>query len=199
MCAKGVTWAKPLTHKYESCARYINHMTTIVTHITKQPITIKQWWAIVSSCQNRWVNWSHSVKHKKLMINNHWSWDNLPHLAIVCDSQQHPPSHKRLGAESYTILMPIPPKWNSVLGIHHWTSRSQDWSSQDASHLGLDEPSNDKGNSMFPRILQPVRMIYTRLQQDSKTTICTSKKVRVSVNSNGETRNNKDLRNWEQS
>ena len=34
MCAKCVTCVKPMTHNYESCAKYINHMTTIVSHIS---------------------------------------------------------------------------------------------------------------------------------------------------------------------
>jgi len=42
MCLKGVTCMKPMTYNYESCARYINHMTTIVRHVKYQPITINQ-------------------------------------------------------------------------------------------------------------------------------------------------------------
>ena len=42
MCPKGVICAKPMTHNYELCVKYINHMTTIVSHATKQPITIAQ-------------------------------------------------------------------------------------------------------------------------------------------------------------
>jgi len=33
MCPNGVTCVKPMTHHYESFAKYINHMTTIVRHV----------------------------------------------------------------------------------------------------------------------------------------------------------------------
>ena len=42
MFPNGVTCVKPMTHNYESCAKYINHMTTIVHHVKYQSITITQ-------------------------------------------------------------------------------------------------------------------------------------------------------------
>jgi len=91
--------------------------------------------------------------------------------------QQHPRSNTRLGDKGQTIQMRIPPKRNGIRRIYHWTRRSQDRPSQDASHMGLDKPQNDKGNSLFPRILQLLLTIYRRFQQNSKTTICTKKGV----------------------
>jgi len=67
----GVTCLKPMTHNYESCAKYINHMTTIVRHVKYQPIAINQWHTIASSCKILWVNWSHSMKDNKPMTNNY--------------------------------------------------------------------------------------------------------------------------------
>ena len=34
MCPKRVTCVKPMTHNYESCVKYINHMTTNVSHVS---------------------------------------------------------------------------------------------------------------------------------------------------------------------
>ena len=86
MCPSGVTCVKPMAHNYESCARYINHMTTIVRHVKYQPITMNQWHAIASSCKILWVNWSHSVKDNKSMTNNYYSCESLPCLVTVCDT-----------------------------------------------------------------------------------------------------------------
>jgi len=33
MCPNGVTWVRPMTPNYESCAKYINHITTIVRYV----------------------------------------------------------------------------------------------------------------------------------------------------------------------
>jgi len=41
-CPKGVKCVNPMTHNYESCAKYINHMTRIVRHVKYQLMTINQ-------------------------------------------------------------------------------------------------------------------------------------------------------------
>jgi len=74
-----------MTHNYESCARYINHITTILSYVKYQPIIINQLHAIASSCIILWVNWSPSVKDNKPMTNNYYSCENLRCLVTLCD------------------------------------------------------------------------------------------------------------------
>ena len=71
ICPNGLTCVLTMTHNYESCAKYINHMTTNMSHVKSQPITINQGHAIALSCENLWVNWSHSVKDNKLITKNY--------------------------------------------------------------------------------------------------------------------------------
>lgn len=72
--------------------------------------------------------------------------------------------------------MVIQPKGSRILAILYWKRRSQDWPSQDASHIRLDKQKNYKENSKFPRILQILPTIDRRFQQNHKTTIRTNKK-----------------------
>ena len=72
--------------------------------------------------------------------------------------------------------MRIPPKRDGIPRIYHWTRRGQDRPSQDTSHLGLDDPQENKGHPMLPRLLQLLPTIHRRVQQDGQTTICKNKK-----------------------
>jgi len=54
--------------------------------------------------------------------------------------------------------------------------RGQDRPTQDTSHLGLDDPQENKGNPMLPRLLQLLPTIHRRVQQDGQTTIGKNKK-----------------------
>ena len=76
--------------------------------------------------------------------------------------QQYPQSDTKIGNEGQTIQMRIPSRRNRISGIHHWTRRSQDGSSQDTSHMGLDNTKENQGNPMLPRILQLLPKIYRR-------------------------------------
>jgi len=67
--------------------------------------------------------------------------------------------------------MRIPPKRNRIPRIYHWTRRGQDRPSQNTGHLGLDNPQENQGNPMLPRVLQLLQTIYRRFEQDSQTTI----------------------------
>ena len=74
------------------------------------------------------------------------------------------------------IQMRIPPKRDGISRIHYWTRGGQDRPCQDTSHLGLDDPQENKRNSMLPRILQLLSTIHRRFQQNGQTTICKNKK-----------------------
>jgi len=91
-------------------------------------------------------------------------------------SRQDPPSNTRLCHESYTVQMRIPAKQHRISGVHHWARKSQNRPSPDASHRELEKPQNNKGNSVFPRILQLVPTMYRSLQQNRESITCTNKK-----------------------
>jgi len=78
--------------------------------------------------------------------------------------------------EGQTIQMRIPPRRDGISRIHYWTRRGQDRPSQDTSHLGLDDPQENKRNPMLPWVLQLLSTIHRRLQQNGQTTICKNKK-----------------------
>jgi len=82
----------------------------------------------------------------------------------------------KIGDEVQTFQMRIPPKRNKIPRIYHWTRQGQDRPSQDTSHLGLDNPQEDLGNPMCPRILQLLPTIHRRFQQNSQTAIRKNKK-----------------------
>jgi len=67
-------------------------------------------------------------------------------------------------------------KRNRIPRIYHWTGRGQDRPSQDTSYLGLDDPQENQGYPMFPRLLQLLPTIHRRFQQDGQTLICKNKK-----------------------
>ena len=83
----------------------------------------------------------------------------------------------KIGDEGQTIQVRIPPKQDGISRMYHRTRRGQDRPSQDTSHLGLDDPQENKGNPMLPRLLQLLPMIHRRVLHDCQTTICNNKKA----------------------
>ena len=83
--------------------------------------------------------------------------------------QEDSRSNTEIGHEDQTFKIRILQKGNRIPWIHHQQRRHQSRPSQDTGNMGLDDHKDDKGNTVFPTILQLVLKLHRRIQQNSET------------------------------